>query len=86
MPVPGPELEVVCRELVELATGYLDGALAPEVVAAIERHLAECDACTEYLAQIAATAAATAGVPARGLSERAAADILAAFREINAGH
>jgi anti-sigma factor RsiW len=78
-----PELEVVCRELVELVTSYLDGALDPEVAAALERHLAECDACTEYLAQVAATTAATGRLPAPGLSERATAEILAAFRDIN---
>jgi len=85
MPAPGADLEVVCRELVELVTNYLDGALDPAVAAAVERHLADCDACTEYLAQIDATAAATGRLPTRPLSDRARAGILAAFREISSG-
>jgi anti-sigma factor RsiW len=44
-----------CRDLVELVTDYLEGALAPEVHAAVEEHLRGCDGCTAYVAQIQAT-------------------------------
>jgi anti-sigma factor RsiW len=43
---------VVCRELVELATEYLDGALPPDRHAAVTRHLDGCDGCVEYVRQL----------------------------------
>ena len=50
-PVPS---EVACRELVELVTDYLDGALPPEWRQGLEEHLGECDGCSDYLRQIRA--------------------------------
>jgi hypothetical protein len=46
--------ELACRELVRLATDYLDGVLPPDWRRGVEGHLAECDGCTEYLRQIRA--------------------------------
>ena len=46
-----------CRALVDLVTDHLDGMLDPAQRALIERHLAECDGCTTYLAQIRETIA-----------------------------
>ena len=43
---------VICQELTELVTDYLEGALEPGLVRAIERHLAGCPHCTEYVAQV----------------------------------
>jgi len=43
---------LVCREMVELMTEYLEGALAPSERARFEEHLTGCDGCTEYLAQL----------------------------------
>jgi anti-sigma factor RsiW len=36
-----------CRELVELVTDYLDGALSKQDVQRFEEHIEHCDACTE---------------------------------------
>lgn len=41
-----------CRDIVELVTDYLEGALTPEVHAAVERHLIACDGCAAYLDQM----------------------------------
>ena len=38
-----------------LVTDYLEGALSPAERARLEAHLADCDYCVEYLAQIRAT-------------------------------
>jgi MFS family permease len=43
--------ELACKQLVELVADYLDEALAPEVRARFEQHLAGCDGCTTYLSQ-----------------------------------
>jgi Putative zinc-finger len=50
-PVP---TEAACRELVRLATDYLDGVLPPDWRRGLDEHHAECDGCTEYLRQIRA--------------------------------
>lgn len=47
--------EIACRQAVALMTDYLEGALSPRDRARLEAHLAECDYCVEYLAQIRAT-------------------------------
>ena len=52
---PSPTGELPCRELVDLVTDYLDGALPPGWRAGFEEHLAGCDGCTEYVQQIRAT-------------------------------
>jgi anti-sigma factor RsiW len=46
---------VVCRELVELVTDYLEGALSRSDRRRFERHIAGCDGCTTYLEQMRAT-------------------------------
>ena len=46
---------LVCQEVVELVTDYLEGALADAERQRFERHLAGCPHCTEYLAQMRET-------------------------------
>ena len=47
--------EVVCQQWVELVTAYLEGALPRRVEKAIDRHLADCPHCREYLEQMRLT-------------------------------
>ena len=56
--------EVVCQEWTELITDYLEQALPRRLVKAIDRHLAGCPHCTEYLAQMRRTIAVTGELPA----------------------
>jgi predicted anti-sigma-YlaC factor YlaD len=76
--VPGG---ISCRELVELVTAYLDGALDAELVQRIDAHLKLCAPCLEYVEQVRTTArlasAATAELELR--PDRDA--LLTAFRE-----
>ena len=44
--------DLPCRDVVELVTDYLEGALTPEGQAAVERHLIICDGCAGYLDQM----------------------------------
>ncbi len=47
--------EVPCREVVEMVTDYLEGALPPADHRRLEAHLPGCAHCTEYLAQMRET-------------------------------
>lgn len=46
---------LVCQEVVELVTDYLEGALSRADRRRFEAHLADCPHCTAYLAQMRAT-------------------------------
>jgi anti-sigma factor RsiW len=46
---------IVCEQLVELVTDYLDGVLDPVVAARFDAHLLECDGCVSYLEQFRST-------------------------------
>jgi len=74
------EVELVCREIVELVTEYLGGGLSPGDRARFEDHLATCPPCTAYLAQMRTTLelAAELGSAAPGA---AASDEVAAHLE-----
>ena len=51
--------ELVCQEVVEVVTDYLEGALSPADRRRFEVHLAGCPHCTEYLAQMRETISLT---------------------------
>jgi anti-sigma factor RsiW len=44
--------ELACRQVVELVTDYLEGTLPESERLAFDAHLALCDGCTTYLAQV----------------------------------
>ena len=43
--------DLACRELVDLVTDYLEGALSPADTLRFERHLRDCDGCQAYVDQ-----------------------------------
>ena len=45
---------LVCREVVELVSDYLEDALEPRERARFEAHLAGCDGCAAYLEEMRA--------------------------------
>jgi len=47
--------ELVCQQVVELLSDYLEGALSGRERRRFERHLAGCPHCTAYLAQMRET-------------------------------
>jgi predicted anti-sigma-YlaC factor YlaD len=47
--------DITCREIVEIVTDYLEGALPSAEVEAFEMHLAYCDGCVNYLEQMRET-------------------------------
>jgi len=54
---------IVCQQWTELITDYLEGALPSRLVRAIDRHLAGCPHCTEYLRQMRRTIAIVGALP-----------------------
>lgn len=46
---------LTCRELVEVLTDYLEGALEPDQRAEIERHLVICRGCQNHVEQFRST-------------------------------
>ncbi len=77
----GEDQELVCREMVELVTAYLDDALEPGRRAALERHLAGCPHCTEYFAQIRLVQRTAGRVEPEDLSTDARRDLLTLFQQ-----
>ncbi len=77
-PIPTPPL--TCREIVQLVTDYLEGALPPAEREAFERHLDACDGCRAYLEQMRETVRLTGAIelPAEGTPLRD--ELLRAFR------
>jgi anti-sigma factor RsiW len=47
--------ELACRELVELITDYLEGALPEDDRIRLEAHLAGCEGCSSYVEQMRRT-------------------------------
>ncbi len=81
----GEENEVsgglTCRELVELVTDYLEGALAEGERARFEDHLAGCGGCTIYLAQMRRTLTLIGRLTEASVSAEAQEALLEAFRD-----
>jgi anti-sigma factor RsiW len=79
--------EVVCQQWVELVTAYLEGALPRRTRKAIDRHLAECPHCQEYLEQMRLTIHITGALQ---VSDDVPDDVLdalmAAFRDLHPPH
>lgn len=50
-----PADDLTCQELVDLVTDYLENALPPAEHQRVAAHLAICEECTDYLAQMRQT-------------------------------
>ncbi len=77
------EIDLACRDLVEIVTDYLEGMLEPAMASAVEAHLRLCDGCEEYLAQMRATIRLLGRVPLHTLSAQAKTDLVVAFRDFS---
>ena len=79
-PHRSPSDEIVCRELVELVTPYLEDALPPDERALVDQHLASCDGCQAYVQQMRLTIQAVGHVPEEAITSKTRDDVLAIFR------
>ncbi len=73
--------DIVCQQAVELVTDYLEGALSRSGRRRFEAHLAGCDHCTEYLAQIRMTIRLTGTVTPDDLTPRMQEEFIALYRQ-----
>jgi anti-sigma factor RsiW len=77
---PSPHDEMVCRELVEVVTDYLEGTLPDEDRRRLEAHLRECPYCATYIEQMRQTMAALGTLSAESLAPETRRELLEAFR------
>ena len=75
------EPELTCRELVELVTEYLEGAMAAHDRRRFEEHLASCPGCVAHLRQVRQLLRSAGRVSARSLPAKARESLLHAFRD-----
>lgn len=72
--------DLVCQQVVELVTAYLEDALSRSDRRRLEKHLAGCPLCTEYLAQIRETIRLTGRVAPEDLTPQMRTDLTEVYR------
>jgi predicted anti-sigma-YlaC factor YlaD len=76
--------ELICKELVEVVTDYLEGRMPAERRLLFEEHVAFCSWCQTYLDQMQDTIRATGSLKVEDLSPETRDALLDAFRNWNA--
>jgi anti-sigma factor RsiW len=71
---------LVCQQMVELITDYLEGTLPRAQHRRFEAHLAGCEHCSEYLEQMRRTIALTGRLRSEDLTEQMSAELAAIYR------
>lgn len=71
---------LTCQKAVALVGDYLDGALTDELRRRLERHLADCPHCTEYVAQLRVTITASAQPESMVMSAARRQDFIDLYR------
>ncbi len=71
---------LVCQEVVELVTEYLEGTMSARDRARFEAHIADCPNCTRYLAQMRRTLDVLGRIEAEHVAPEAMEELLALYR------
>jgi anti-sigma factor RsiW len=71
---------LICQQVVELVTEYLDGVMEPGRRARFEAHLAGCDGCANYLEQFRTTVAVVGRLDVGDVPAPVMGELLSAFR------
>jgi anti-sigma factor RsiW len=74
-----PELD--CKDVVEVVTSYLEGAMAPGDRRRFDRHLAACEGCQDYLEQMRAVIRVAGRPTVDAVPPETMAGLLRAFRD-----
>jgi anti-sigma factor RsiW len=77
--------ELVCQQVVELVTDYLEDRLSRADRRRFDAHLAGCPDCTEYLAQLRATIALAGRITAADLTPPMRAEMITLYRRWQQG-
>jgi anti-sigma factor RsiW len=77
--------QFVCRDVVEMLTDYVEGALSRRDRRRLEAHLAACDACSEYLLQLRTTIELTGTLSDDDLTPEMRKEFSALYRRWRAG-
>jgi hypothetical protein len=72
--------DYTCREVVGLASEYLEGAMTPGKRTRFEVHLNFCDGCFRFVDQVRETTAAARALPLEEIPDELKTSLLAAFR------
>ena len=72
--------DMSCKELVELVTDYLEGALSAADRQRFDLHIGKCDWCKLYIDQIRLTIKAVGKLTEDSIEPRAKEELLAVFR------
>ena len=72
---------MTCKELVELVTDYLEGALPDADRVRFDEHLVGCPFCRTYLDQMRQTIRTLGRLPEEAIAPEALAELLARFKE-----
>lgn len=75
--------ELICKDAVELATAYLDGALPWRQRRSYERHLRGCPDCRAHFEQIRVIARTLGRVEPEALTPEARDDLMDLFRRFS---
>ena len=75
--------ELTCKEVVEIVSDYLEGALSDELRARFDRHISGCDGCTNYLEQMRETIRLTGMLTEEQVPVAQRERLLEAFRDWN---
>lgn len=72
--------DLVCQQVVEMVTAYLEDALSRSDRRRLEKHLSGCPLCTEYLAQIRETIRLVGRLEPEDLSPEMRSDLTEVYR------
>jgi anti-sigma factor RsiW len=75
-----PTHELICQEIIEVITDYLEDAMDGELRTSFEVHLDTCPHCTHYLEQMRAVIRLSGTIEVESLTPEFQAGLLAAFR------
>jgi predicted anti-sigma-YlaC factor YlaD len=76
------DTEMVCKELVEVVTDYLEGAMSADERRRFEEHLRECPYCIEYVDQMRQVAHDLGGLRGATIAPERRDALVAAFRDL----